>query len=97
MKYQPLGNLFLEFPDHTNAVDYFRRLNLDTAVADVSYRVGEVTCHREDFSSPADQGIVIRVTADRPGAVSFSARLSGIANTNPPGDEKFSTKFCRQG
>ena len=66
-------------------------------MADVSYRVGEVTYHREVFSSPADQGIVIRVTADRPGAVSFSARLSGIANTNPPGDEKFSTEVLPAG
>ena len=30
MKYQPLGNLFLEFPGHTNAVDYFRRPELLT-------------------------------------------------------------------
>jgi len=97
MKYQPLGNLFLKFPGHTNAVDYFRRLNLDTAIADVSYRVGEVTFHREVFSSPEDQVIVIRLTADRPGAVSFSAKLSGIANTNPPGDEKFSTEVLPEG
>jgi alpha-L-fucosidase 2 len=87
MKYQPLGNLFLEFPDHTNAVNYRRELDLNTAIAGVTYRVGEVTFKREVFSSPVDQVIVVRVTADKPGAISLTAKLAGVANTKTPGDE----------
>ncbi len=97
MKYQPLGNLFLEFSGHTNATDYRRRLDLDTAIADVSYRVGEVTFQREVFASPVDQVIVVRLTADKPGTISFSAKLAGIRNTNPPGDETFSTEVLPDG
>ena len=83
MKYQPLGNLFLEFPGHTNAADYRRRLDLDTAIAGVSYRVGDVTFQREVFSSPEDQVIVVRLTADKPGAISFSAKLAGDCQHQP--------------
>jgi len=97
MKYQPLGNLFLEFPGHAKASDYRRRLDLDTAIAGVSYRVGDVAFQRDVFASPEDQVIVIRLTADKPGAITFSARLAGIANTKPPGDEKFSTEVLKEG
>jgi len=97
MKYQPLGNLFLEFPGHTNVSDYRRHLDLDTAIAGVSYRVGDVTFQRDVFSSPEDQVIVVRLTADKPGAITFSAKLSGVLNTNPPGDEKFATEVLQEG
>ncbi|MCY2952571.1 MAG: glycoside hydrolase N-terminal domain-containing protein [Planctomycetota bacterium] len=97
MKYQPLGNLFLEFPGHAKASDYRRRLDLDTAIAGVSYRVGDVVFQRDVFASPEDQVVVIRLTADKPGAITFSARLVGIANIKPPGDEKFSTEVLKDG
>ncbi|KKK42765.1 hypothetical protein LCGC14_3169510, partial [marine sediment metagenome] len=42
MKYQPLGNLRLEFPGHEEATDYRRDLNMDTAVASVRYTVDRV-------------------------------------------------------
>ncbi len=97
MKYQPLGNLFLEFPDHTNVCDYRRSLDLNTAIAEVTYRSGGVTFRRETFASLEDHVIVFRLTADHPGAISFTAKLAGIANTNPPGDEKFSTEALKDG
>ena len=101
MKYQPLGNLFLEFPGHTNVTEYHRSLDLNTAIADVSYRVGGVTYHREVFSSIEDQVVVFRLTADKPGAISFRAKLAGIVNPKPdadsPGDEKFATEVLKNG
>ena len=97
MKYQPLGNLFLEFPGHTNVTHYQRRLDLETAIAGVSYQVGGVTYHRDVFASADDQVIVFRLTADLPGAISLRARLAGMTNTNSPGDEKFSTEVLPGG
>src|SRR4051794_35772085 len=43
-KYQPFGDLRLHFPGHDDdrAADYRRELDLDAAIARVSYRVGEV-------------------------------------------------------
>ena len=97
MKYQPLGSLGLEFPSHTNVTDYTRQLDLNTAIASVSYSVNGVKFKREIFSSALDQVIVVRLTADKPGSISFNTTLGGIANTNPPGDEKFSTEVFPNG
>jgi alpha-L-fucosidase 2 len=80
MKYQPLGDLLLDFPGHDSVDDYRLELDLDTAIVTVTYRVGEVTFRREVFSSPVDQVIVVRLTADRPRQISFSATLHGARN-----------------
>jgi alpha-L-fucosidase 2 len=80
MKYQPLANLLLRFPGHDEVTDYRRELDLDEAVVRVTYRVGDATFTREIFSSPVDQVIVIRLTADQPDAISFSANLHGFRN-----------------
>jgi alpha-L-fucosidase 2 len=69
--YQPFGDLRIRFPGHDGAVDYRRELDLDSAVARVTYRVGDVTHRREVFASYPDKVIVIRLEADRPGAVGF--------------------------
>ncbi|HWI57703.1 MAG TPA: glycoside hydrolase family 95 protein, partial [Bacillota bacterium] len=75
--YQPFGDVYLLFPDHANATQYRRELDLDAAVATVSYRVGDVTYQRELFSSHPDQVIAWRITADKAGQVSFTAKFSG--------------------
>ncbi|HTR98869.1 MAG TPA: glycoside hydrolase family 95 protein, partial [Bacteroidota bacterium] len=80
MKYQPLADLMLTFPGHDSVTGYRRELDLDQAVVTVSYRVGDVTFTREIFSSPVDQVIVIRCTADRPGQIALSAALRGVRN-----------------
>jgi alpha-L-fucosidase 2 len=95
MKYQPLGNLVLEFPGHAAATGYRRELDLDTAIAGVSYQVGGMTFRREVFVSPVDQVIVVHLTSDKPGAISFTAKLDGVTNTKTPGDEKHSTAVSR--
>jgi alpha-L-fucosidase 2 len=76
MAYQPFGDLRLSFPGHEAADSYRRELDLDSAIATVRYRVGDVTYTRETFASHPHQVIVLRVTADRRGKVSFTARLS---------------------
>ena len=73
MPYETVGDLLLAFPAN-GTVEYYRRdLNLDTAVACVSYTVNGVRFRRQIFSSPVDQVIVVRLTADKPGQISFSA------------------------
>ena len=75
MPFQPIGDLNLNFPGHEAASDYRRELDLDTAIAAVTYTVGGVRHTREVFSSPVDQVIVVRLNADRPGQVSFTASM----------------------
>jgi alpha-L-fucosidase 2 len=76
MPYETVGDLFLEFPTPATVKNYRRELNLDTAVAAVSYTVNGVTFKREVFSSPVDQVIVLRLTADKPGQISFTAGMN---------------------
>jgi len=80
MKYQPLGDLLLDFPNTGAATDYRRELDLDRAMTRVTYRAAGVTYTREVFVSAPDQVLVMRLTADRPGAVTFSAVLHGVRN-----------------
>ena len=74
--YMTLGDLTLNFPGHKDVSNYRRSLNIDEAVARVAYRVDGTTYMREIFSSPVDQALVIRVTADAPGKISFTAEIN---------------------
>lgn len=75
--YQVLGNLHLIFASNTNAPveNYHRVLNLNDAVTHLEYRRGGVNFQREMFVSAPDQVMVLRLTADQPGQISFEARL----------------------
>lgn len=75
MQDETVGDLFLDFPKGTNIENYRRELDLDTAVSRVSYTRDGITFLREAFSSPVDQVIVMRLTADRPGQISFVAGM----------------------
>ena len=80
MKYQPLGDLLLDFPGHERPTQYRRSLALDSAVARVSYVVDGVTFTRDVFVSTPDQVIVVRLSANRPGAITFAATMRGVRN-----------------
>ena len=80
--YQPFGDLRIKFPGHTAAADYRRELDMDSAVAKVRYKVGDVTFERQAFSSHPDQVIVVRVSADKPGRVTFSATMDTLHKTS---------------
>jgi alpha-L-fucosidase 2 len=74
--YQSFGELVLSFAPSTAAVgDYRRELNLARAVAAVSFQRDGVRYRREYFASHPDGVIVISLTADRPGNITFRARL----------------------
>lgn len=70
--FQPVGNLELNFPDQKYS-DYYRELDIENAVAKTMYKVNGVTFTREAFTSFADRVLVIRLSADKPGQLSFAA------------------------
>jgi alpha-L-fucosidase 2 len=74
MPYQTAGDFLLTFPEAQSVGNYRRELNIDTAVASVNYTVDGVQFSREIFSSPVDQVIVIRLTANKPGSSSKPSR-----------------------
>src|ERR1051325_8476162 len=59
MPYEPVGDLKLSFANHDSVTNYRRQLDLDTAIATVSYKIGTTTFTREVFASPVDQVIVV--------------------------------------
>ena len=76
MQYQTVGDLQLTFPAATTPAENYRReLNLDTATATVSYTSDGVNHTREVFANAPDNVIVVRLTADKPGSISFSAGM----------------------
>ena len=73
--YSTLGDLHLTFDDHADhPTDYVRELRLDDAIARTTYRLNGVTFTRETFSTYRDDVLVTRITADRPGKISFAPR-----------------------
>ncbi|MBC7785669.1 MAG: glycoside hydrolase N-terminal domain-containing protein [Burkholderiales bacterium] len=73
--YQTVGELRLAFAPRGPVENYRRDLDLDSAVATVSYTADGVKYLREYFISPIDQVITIRLTADKPGKISFDTML----------------------
>ncbi len=78
MNYQLLGNLNLSFPGHDRYAAYYRELDLQTAITKTNYVSNGVKYSREVFASQPDQVIVLRLTADQPGQLSFSAAMSSL-------------------
>jgi alpha-L-fucosidase 2 len=74
--YQPFGDIWLSFPDQTNAINYRRELDLDSAVAKVSYESGGVTYQREIFASHPNQVIVWRISANKAGKLNFAVSVT---------------------
>jgi alpha-L-fucosidase 2 len=82
MPYQTVGDLHLTFPGHQQFSNYYRDLNLDNAISTVRYTADGVNFKREVFSSFTDQVIIIRITADKPGKICFTASLSRPAKVD---------------
>jgi alpha-L-fucosidase 2 len=71
--FQPLGELHLDFPGHENYDQYYRELDIERAVAKTRYQVEGIKYTREVLASFPDRVIVIRLTADKPGKLTFQA------------------------
>ncbi len=76
MPYQTFGDLRISFPGHSRYDNYYRELSLDSARTVVKYTVDGVNYTRETFSSFPDDVVITRITADKPGSVTFNALLT---------------------
>ena len=76
MSYQPAGDLWIDQDIDGSVAGYRRSLDLETAIAAIGFRAGGTKFTREAIASPADGVIVVRLTADRPGSVSFTLSLT---------------------
>ncbi len=76
MAYQPFGDIELVFTKHENYSNYKRELDLDTATITTTYEVDGVKYTRQTFASYPDRVVVIKLSCDRPGKLSFTAKLT---------------------
>lgn len=73
--YLPLGDLLIDFPESGPTEDYRRALSLIGAVHTTEFSRGGIRYGMECFVSHPAQALFLRLTADRPGALSFALRL----------------------
>jgi len=71
----PLPEVQLAFPGRAPAQDYRRTLDLDTGLVTVTYAQDEVRFTREVFATNPHGLIAIRLTADRPGSLTFALSI----------------------
>lgn len=75
--YLPLGELILDMKHPEGELAQYRRsLDLETAVSTLQYSVGGVQYKRESFVSAPDQVLVLQLSADQPGQISFKAGMT---------------------
>ncbi|TFG89987.1 MAG: glycoside hydrolase family 95 protein [Candidatus Atribacteria bacterium] len=75
MPYETMGNLRLVFQGHGKFSDYYRELDIEKAMVASRYTLNGVKYKTEVFSSFPDQILIVRLSADKPGSISFSATL----------------------
>jgi len=71
--YQPFGDVYLEFENHSEFTEYRRELNLNKAICTTSYKIGETQFYREVFASYPDSIIVINLVTEGPMKLNFKA------------------------
>lgn len=76
MPYQPFGDLYIAMPGHAEYSGYERLLDLDDARSVVSYTVNGVKFQRETIAPLGSKVIAVRLTASRPGQITFTASLT---------------------
>ena len=75
--YMPLGNLNIDMKLGGRVSDYSRTLELADAIASVSFASGGVNFTREVFVSAPDEVMVVHISADVQGALSFDCGIDG--------------------
>ncbi|GGM58710.1 hypothetical protein GCM10011608_49650 [Micromonospora sonchi] len=81
LAYQTVGNLRFTFPGPGGVSEYHRQLDLTTAATSVTFLRDGVRYQREVIASAPDQVIAMRLTADRPGSITFTARFDSPQRT----------------
>jgi glycosyl hydrolase family 65 len=73
---------WISAPDRTRPITG-AELDLDTGIATIRYTAGGVHYVREVFASaPASHCLIVRLTADKPGSISFQATMTRPADAS---------------
>ncbi len=80
--FQPIGDLLIDTQETGPMNEYVRHLDVKTGISTVSYKVSGTHFLRESFVSAADGVLVLRITADKPNAISATVSLVGPYQTS---------------
>ena len=76
-RYLPLADLWLKNDLKDSVASfYYRDLDLKNAISTVKYAINGITYQRETFISHPDKIMIIRITADKKGAVNFNTSIT---------------------
>ena len=99
MRFLPMGHLRMKMDGNGKATDYQRNLQLDRAVAETHFKIDGVNYTRTVFASMTSKVLVVRLTADRKGAINMTATLDAPFDYTTKADGKqitMSVKGCKQ-
>lgn len=85
--YEPFGNLYLEFQGDREITDYKRVLNLNRAVASVTYQNRGKRCEHTCFCSAPAQALLYRIRSEESFAVKISAGEGLLREMKYEGDQ----------
>lgn len=94
MRYLTMGSLYMDFPGHKEASNYYRDLNLENATATTRYTVNGINYERTAFASLTDQVIIIHIKADQAQALNFLVSYNGPQNTKVQAKKDKLTVSC---
>lgn len=78
MAYQPFGDVYLDFPTHTDSTNYQRELDLVKGISTVSYQSGGVHYTREVFASYPAKAIYVHLKTDKKESLNFGIRFDAL-------------------
>jgi len=78
--YSTLGDLYLRSSNKGTISDYRRQLDLETGVVRITYAMNGVRYKREAFASVPDEVIVVRLSADKKGAINYRLSMDRLAD-----------------
>lgn len=76
--FAPLGTMFINFEHQGGFKNYYRELDISKAIAKVMYQVDGVNFSREYLASHPDQIMVVKLSADKESALSFSVKFNSL-------------------
>ena len=76
--YLPLGNLYFDFDNEGDYVNYERDLNLEDALSSVKYTMNDIRYKRTVFISKPDNAIVVKFESSKEGKISFKASFDSL-------------------
>ena len=77
-KYQPFGDLWLEFANHDSITEFRRELDIANAICRTTYMTGGKKYTREYFASHPANLIVIRLLSDNRRSLSFDLKMTAL-------------------